>query len=132
MAAGKGKRISGLESVQEQAALLDRIPYHIQAEYLMEWIRDIGKGRNESNSITALYKEQDIDALAGLMGENTNRLSEFETLLLWERNEKWAEMISTKYRNKSVLICVGAGHLGGEKGLLHTLRAKGYQLEPLP
>jgi uncharacterized protein YbaP (TraB family) len=34
--------------------------------------------------------------------------------------------------NQSVLFAVGAGHLGGENGLLNLLKKQGYSVKPLP
>ncbi|MDT3405156.1 TraB/GumN family protein [Mucilaginibacter terrae] len=33
---------------------------------------------------------------------------------------------------KSTMVAVGAGHLGGAKGLIALLKAKGYQLKNIP
>ena len=47
------------------------------------------------------------------------------------RNKNWVEQFPKIAKDKSLLIAVGAGHLGGESGLLNLLKQKGYTLRPL-
>ena len=46
-----------------------------------------------------------------------------------DRNDDWMTKIPSMIKNKSSFITVGAGHLGGEKGLIKQLRKLGYVVE---
>ncbi len=50
-------------------------------------------------------------------------------LLLWGRNRRWVEKLKVLMPQQSVLVCVGAGHLPGDKGLIALLRGAGYIVE---
>ena len=52
-------------------------------------------------------------------------------LLLDERNKKWIPKIETMAKDQSVFFGVGAGHLGGEDGVLNLLKQAGYRLTPI-
>ena len=52
-------------------------------------------------------------------------------LLLYTRNRSWVQQMEPIMQEKSTLFAVGAGHLGGENGVLDLLRKKGYNLRPI-
>ena len=47
------------------------------------------------------------------------------------RNIKMIPKIEDLLSKQSNLICVGAAHLSGDKGLINLLRKKGYTLVPI-
>lgn len=47
------------------------------------------------------------------------------------RNRQWVPKLVEVMPDKSCLVCVGAGHLPGHKGLLQLLRDRGYTVEPM-
>ena len=51
--------------------------------------------------------------------------------LINNRNADWAKLLIPLIKEKSVLVCVGAGHLLGEKGLINLLKMAGYTIEPV-
>lgn len=55
----------------------------------------------------------------------------FNTVLVNNRNLVMAGRIEKLAGQRSMLIAIGAGHLGGKKGLIDLLRAKGYTLTPV-
>lgn len=52
-----------------------------------------------------------------------------ENLYIDYRNNLWMEKIPTLINEKSTFIAVGSAHLCGETGLIHQLRALGYNVE---
>ena len=54
-------------------------------------------------------------------------LDRVEDLLIDRRNAAWAEILG-RAPEKHLLVAVGAGHLGGEKGLLNLLQKQGFAL----
>ena len=61
-------------------------------------------------------------------GEFDEEWAGFEEQLLIQRNENWLRHILA-IRGETAVIAVGAGHLGGEDGLLNRLQQEGYTLE---
>ncbi|MEX0883326.1 MAG: TraB/GumN family protein, partial [Cyclobacteriaceae bacterium] len=56
---------------------------------------------------------------------------EYQDILLDERNKNWMAPMQSMMRDGSMFFAVGAGHLGGETGLINLLKQKGYTLQRL-
>ena len=52
-------------------------------------------------------------------------------LLIYDRNLIMAERFYTHIKEQSMFYAVGAGHLGGEKGLLRLLKKRGLKVKPV-
>lgn len=124
------KEIGGLETVEFQIGLFDSIPYKEQAQMLMESIRSQSSDSQQFDEMVRMYKEQNIEAMVTTIGGDET-LSKYETLLLDKRNENWIPAMVEKMKARPTFFAVGAGHLGGPKGVLHLLRSQGYQLKPI-
>ncbi len=126
------KEIKGLETAAFQASLIDNIPYHVQAKDLLSSIDSIEQNKKMFVDMIATYKLGDVDTLAkASIGSGEFNSQEAIDQLLNNRNKNWSEQFGTITKNKSLLIAVGAAHLGGEKGLLNLLKQKGYTLKAL-
>jgi hypothetical protein len=124
------KEISGLETIEFQMSIFDSIPYQDQAKMLVESIRTANSGTNEFDQMVKMYKDQDIEGMVNTLGDD-NQLSKYEKLLLVSRNENWIPVMSDIMKKQSSFFAVGAGHLGGEKGVIALLRQHGYTLVPV-
>ena len=132
LGAQNGKELNGFETVDFQLNMLFGDPIAEQAEDLLEVIRDEEKMAQFSIKLYQAYMNQDIDKVHELMLEPDMGMEpEDEEEMLTDRNENWAKQLATILPNKSVFICVGAGHLPGEKGLLNLLRQAGYTITPV-
>jgi uncharacterized protein YbaP (TraB family) len=120
--------IDGLETLEEQMAVLTNIDFATQVSFLVETVNDFEKAKGELRSLIELYKEQNIQALYDLI--NKSELQAFESALLDSRNENWIPIMTEMAKDKSTLFAVGAGHLAGSKGVINLLRGAGYTVEP--
>ena len=126
----KGKRVEGFETISEQASLLFGVPVRVQADELMELVRDLGEARSMTVRIALAYTSQNLDSLnavliaSDLSPEKTERLLE-------GRNRRWVETLAGVMPDQPVLVAVGAAHLPGPNGLIAMLRALGYTVEPV-
>lgn len=78
------------------------------------------------------YQSEDIEAMITLMRTSENEISsKFETIMLTERNKKWVPRIISIAKEKPTFFGVGAGHLGGENGVINLLRKAGYKVDPV-
>ncbi|HEX9981218.1 MAG TPA: TraB/GumN family protein [Flavobacterium sp.] len=127
------EEIYGLETVQEQLAVFDAIPYKVQMDELVKSAKDNFKSdKEELDKMTALYKTGDIEGMLAMMNASDNKISaKFQDQLLNNRNANWIPKIEKIAKAKPTFIAVGAGHLAGDKGVIKLLKKKGYTVEPV-
>ncbi|ADB42272.1 TraB/GumN family protein [Spirosoma linguale] len=130
MASEQKKEVLGLETVESQFAIFDKIPVEKQATELVDMVRNQDKARTEFNQLITLYKAQDLDGLLKLMRQSEfSDMAGYEDALLNDRNANWIPTIEQAVKLKPTFIAVGAGHLGGDKGVIELLRKKGYTVK---
>lgn len=114
-------RLAGLEKAKEVLGLLAQTPEFSEGKsdaiLLKEYERAFKFYQKEQ--IDQYVKEYLIEHL-GLQGKE---------LLIDQRNLNWLGDIENLLSTDKVFFAVGMGHLGGEKGLLSLLKARGYALE---
>ena len=130
MAKAQEKEVLGLETMQEQFAAMDQIPYKEQASYLVEIAKDFEKSKKDFASLVNSYKTQDIQELHDEIIRQSGG-SAFAEFLVYQRNEKWIDRIGQMAKQKSSFFAVGSGHLGGEKGVISLLKKAGYSVNPV-
>jgi uncharacterized protein YbaP (TraB family) len=130
-AAARKKPILGLETVAEQMRLLDSKPLKEQAKELYEMSLDPQKWIQQLKELSSAYRLRDSERLFQYSAEQMKEQKDYAKQLLDDRNVAWVPKIENALRVRSAFIAVGAGHLGGEKGLVRLLRAKGYQVTPV-
>jgi uncharacterized protein len=126
---------SGLETTELQLGLFDKIPYKQQAEMLVESLRasqnSEGSAGAEMGQLSAIYNAEDIQAMQEMMDDESMGMKGFEDILLYDRNANWIKPMRAIMENQPAFFAVGAGHLGGEKGVIALLRKAGYKVEAL-
>lgn len=127
-----GRPSLGLETLQEQIDLLFNAPMTEQAKSLLEACRQDEFFQVQSSALAEAYMHQDLDKLMQVMTDATMGGDSEEAMeaLIYSRNRNWAEKLEKMMPERACLVCVGAGHLPGAKGLLQLLRDKGYTVEP--
>jgi uncharacterized protein YbaP (TraB family) len=129
------KEIGGLETIEFQLGLFDAIPYRAQAQMLYEAIISEQTGGAASfDQMVEMYKAQDIEGMVQMMGEDGNLpggLGGYEDILLDKRNASWIAPMREQMAEGPVFFAVGAGHLGGPRGVIALLREAGYTVEPV-
>ena len=129
MANAQQKEVRGLEEISYQLAMMDSIPYKMQAEMLVEGIKMGDTGSSELDALVKLYTEQKIGEL--YQSFTTDTLAQFDKLLLVNRNQNWIPVMEDAMNENTCFFAVGAAHLGGEYGVINLLRQKGYLLRPI-
>lgn len=119
----------GLETVDEQLALLDGLPLAVQLAWLMQIVHDFDRIESESDALFTAWGKGDVEALASLASEAGDDPILVETLLL-KRNRTWAGWIRERLaRPGTVFIGVGAAHLAGKGSVQDDLLATGVMVE---
>ncbi|MGI9159419.1 MAG: TraB/GumN family protein [Saprospiraceae bacterium] len=123
---------AGLETAAYQISVFDSIPYDAQARMLMETLRsgegEAGGGAYED--MLRLYRAEDISKMQSMVVAEGQDMARFEELLLTRRNQNWIPVMQRLMKETPTLFAVGAGHLGGPRGVIALLRAEGYRVEP--
>lgn len=124
-----GKIMKGLESYEEQIRILEQIPLSYQVKTLKDFTRHFGKFRKELIKMADLYADAAFNRLYKATRKSAKGMRK---LMLWKRNKHMARQITAFTKESSICVAVGAGHLGGKKGILRLLKKKGFVLEPIP
>lgn len=125
------KTVSGLETVAFQSSLFDSIPYEKQAKDLVSYVDSIDNYKKITADMADIYRRQDINSMDSLLVKSDPGLQQYMGILLYDRNKRWAEQIPEQAHEMSTLFAVGAGHLGGDKGVINLLRQQGFTVKPL-
>jgi uncharacterized protein len=132
MAKNENKEVLGLETVQEQFGALDKMGMKKQADLmLVKMIENWDDGKREMKQMIADYKNQDVEALVEDMAKSKTMDAEFEEDLLANRNQNWIPKIQKITKEKPTFFAVGAGHLGGKKGVIALLRESGFTVKAI-
>lgn len=121
----------GVEGIEDQIALFDMLSKEDQAEMVMETLRDGEKQIKTMNELQAIYKRQNVDSIYWFMQQEGGSIAREQKLFLDNRNQNWIPKIEEFMKGKTAFIAVGAGHLGGENGVINLLRQQGYTLTPV-
>jgi len=127
-AAAKQKPIFGLETVASQSQVIDSLPIDRQAKDLYEMASDVQKSINDLKKLMAAYKSRDPEQLHELTKNQMKDDEKFLARLIDDRNAAWIPKLEATFKEKPTFVAVGAGHLGGSKGVIKLLRAKGYDV----
>jgi len=130
MAKANNIEVKGLETVEDQLQIFDAIPYKTQAEELAATFNNIDSVKQNFNAMVELYKQRDLEGLHAMI-YNDEEFSQYDDLLLKNRNEKWIPKIIEEAKLAPTFFAVGAAHLGGDNGLIELLKQKGYSLQPV-
>lgn len=127
-----GRPSVALETVEEQLELLFNAPLTEQAKGLLESCKNDEQFTVMSTKLVEAYMAQDLDQINAVMNESSSQEEESAMdALLYSRNRNWAKKLQEIMPERACLVCVGAGHLPGEQGLLQLLRDAGYTVEPM-
>jgi uncharacterized protein YbaP (TraB family) len=130
MAAAREMPVSGLETIEDQMAVFDSIPYADQAEDLMDMVEKSDEMKKLFADMVAQYKAEQVNELYNTTAEYMASEEEMK-FLLYDRNQNWAETLNTRIGEKTLFVGVGAAHLGGEKGIISLLKERGFEVTPI-
>nr|WP_294860364.1 TraB/GumN family protein [uncultured Fluviicola sp.] len=122
--------VTGLETVEYQLSIFDKMPSEEMAHFIMETVRHPDEGEENYRKMAQYYNKQDLESLAKLILESDELGSSAEELLD-KRNKNWIPKMENLMNSKTCFFAVGAGHLGGPNGVIELLRQKGYEVTPV-
>ena len=133
-AVASGKSVSGLETIEFQETLFDKLSEKAQLEYLVASAAMAAQARDGVNDYLDEWLDGDFAGMNALavadMSEEYEGYQEFYDLLLTSRNEAWVPKIEAMLETPGTfMVAVGAGHLEGPDSVILMLRDKGYTVE---
>lgn len=123
-----GKSLHGIETFQEQMAVLQKITLDDQLKMLSGLCRNIARFRRYLLRIAELYELSEVQKLYKMVKKNSKGT---RSLMIYRRNEIMAERIGQLVHEQSLFAAIGAAHLGGGKGVLRLLKQQGIQITPI-
>lgn len=130
MAKDKNLNINGLETVEDQMEVFEKIPYQVQASMLANTILQFDSSQHQLNQMLQLYENKDIAALQKVTTGDAD-FGKYEGILLNDRNKNWIPVIAAQVAKNPSFFAVGAAHLGGENGVINLLRKAGFTVIPI-
>ncbi len=128
-----GRPSIGLETINEQIDLLFNGSLAKQAEGLLEACKKDELFTVQSSALVEAYMAQDLAKIESIMTDPELGGDDAEAMdaLIYDRNRSWVQKLVKMMPERAALVCVGAGHLPGNQGLLQLLRDRGYTVEPM-
>lgn len=119
------KELIGIESLDEQIEILDSIPYWYQIRALMGIVTNRKRFRQHLLQSTQLYQAGEVQRLFQSVKRGTGHMRK---LMIYKRNIIMADRIAMYSLRRPLVAAIGAGHLGGAKGVLRLLKQKGFKI----
>jgi uncharacterized protein YbaP (TraB family) len=130
-AEAEGKPVEGLETLQSQIDMFNRLPSapaapaprHAAEAQPANPMDSLSKAMAEMQSA---WKRGDQSVFVRMLGQLQTASPETYRMMFTERNARWADWISARMQTPgTVFVAVGAGHLAGKDSLLVRLAERG-------
>ena len=123
-----GKRVSALETVEQQLGYFAGLPMAQQVKFLGATVDGLPDMDSQFARLIRHWQQGDPERLAQEMNESLEATPELAQVLLIDRNIKWALWIKGRLaRPGTVFVAVGAGHLAGKGSVQDQLEQIGLE-----
>ena len=121
-----GKRVSALETVEQQLGYFAGLPMAQQVKFLGATVDGLPDMDSQFARLIRHWQQGDPERLAQEMNESLEATPELAQVLLIDRNIKWAQWIKGRLAQPgTVFVAVGAGHLAGKGSVQDQLEQIG-------
>jgi uncharacterized protein YbaP (TraB family) len=121
--------VIGLETLEEQMQVIDRMSISEQAHMLMEMVNTDARRVQQEADLMDAYLNGQLERLLYLASQWETD-PQFKHEIITVRNRIMAGRLSEMLEAGPAFVAVGALHLPGTEGLIALLRARGYTVEP--
>ncbi|MFA8433493.1 MAG: TraB/GumN family protein [Marinifilaceae bacterium] len=128
-AKSNSKEVLGLETIDFQLNMFESMKREDQIKMLTDAVEKKVEYDELLRKLIKTYQNENIDEIHNMFLETSPEMLKYSDLLLYNRNSNWIAKIGEYMKEKSTLFAVGAGHLGGEKGVVALLKKAGYNVE---
>jgi len=122
-----GKPIQGLETAEQQFAILASLPLPEQKRFLLMTLQESAQLDEEIDRLVAAWRAGDSASLGRLLSEEFDSFPELYGPLTEARNRAWVDRLSQLLDDRDdYLVVVGALHLVGRHSVVELLRQRGF------
>jgi len=131
-----GKKVYGLERVDEQLAVFEDMPLKQQISMLRDAVREYDASQAMLVKLLELYVRRDLEGIR-ILSESYMQKGDaqvaayFQETIIDDRNLRMLQRMQPRLKEGNAFIAVGALHLSGEKGLLRLLEKQGLRVSPV-
>ncbi|HEX8514351.1 MAG TPA: TraB/GumN family protein [Allosphingosinicella sp.] len=123
-----GKRVTGLETVEQQLGYFDKLSEGAQRALLLSVVEDSAETRAQFGQMLAAWASGDLKGIARTFDDETQMSPELKAALMSQRNAAWAEWLAKRMEKPgTAFVAVGAGHLVGADSVQSMLKKKGLK-----
>ena len=120
-----GKPVIGIETVDEQMAVISKMPNSM----LIDYLKNINKEDKTTEKMIEVYRHEELDKVLAMLDDKSSPMSvEFTDEILTKRNHIMADRIGDLIKTKTIFIAIGAGHLPGKEGVIELLLNNGFMV----
>jgi hypothetical protein len=122
-----GKPIEGLETAEQQFAVLAGLPLAEQKRFLLMTLAESERIDAEIEDLLAAWRSGDAEALEEMLAAAFDEFPELYRPLTEDRNRAWVERLDELLDDRDdYLVVVGALHLVGRHSVVDLLRQRGH------
>ncbi len=121
-----GKPVEGLETIEQQLGIFDRMPEKTQRAFLAETVGQSQDVATQFERMKTAWLKGDMDAIAHDFAAEMAADPELIGPLLTDRNRAWADKV-TAMKGRP-FIAVGVAHLAGPNNLIALLERRGFRV----
>ena len=130
-----GANIYGLETLDEQLGIFDKMSEEDQVQILKDTVCHYEEFQRDVQEMKELYLKHDLAGLAFMAEkykpDEEDRYKELMEELIEKRNHKMVDRMQIRLIEGNAFIAVGALHLPGEDGILGLLEKDGFIVTPI-
>ncbi len=124
------KPIAGLETAEQQFAVLSGLPMQQQKRFLMMTLEETAQLDAEIEKLLAAWRGGDVEALGETLSAEYEEFPELYGPLTENRNRAWVTQLVDLLDDKDdYLVVVGALHLVGRNSVVDLLEQRGFDVE---
>jgi len=129
-AVADGKPILGLETAEQQFAVLGGLAMPQQKRFLMMTLEETAQLDGEIDKLLRAWRDGDTEALAEALSTEFDEFPELYGPLTENRNRAWiTRLVDLLDDEDDYLVVVGALHLVGRNSVVDLLEQRGYEVE---
>lgn len=126
-----GKKIAGLESMQQHLAVLSELNQSGAETLIKSTMEDLTDSTTDFDAMRKAWRSGDLAQLEQLFLDDLKNYPAIYQTLIVKRNNAWMKQLVSLDHSTAFFVVVGALHLAGDQGLIAQLQQQGYQVTPL-
>jgi uncharacterized protein len=128
-ARARQKSIENFETVSEQLSLLMPKDMRLEVQEFDATLKETHTEMHEVGGLVDAWSQGRMNDVAQLMNRGLAGVPGAMKILIDDRNAKWVTRLATMLgEHHTYFVTVGAGHLGGPRGVPALLAARGYHV----